>query len=86
MLDSDFPGLAGNNSYEKGRKLAGPPMPTGGQGPRHAPSTEAVRILLTKSRVLRVLDASGHDQVARLIALSRTDESLGYPLTDGPAD
>ena len=29
---------------------------------------------------------SGHDQVARLVALSGTDEVLGYPLTGGPAD
>ena len=29
---------------------------------------------------------SDHDQVARLIALSMTDEVLGYPLTGGPAD
>ena len=28
---------------------------------------------------------SNHDQVARLIALSGTEEVLGYPLTDGPA-
>ena len=28
---------------------------------------------------------SDHDQVARLIALTRTDEVLGYPLAGGPA-